>query len=314
MTDTSHSLGPAPKRGRPRKAADAQPSADQIRRLKFIERAALWTGRVGRRAVAMTFDVSVGHVTSDFQRYRELAPRNLSYDIGEKCFRPTDSFEPVFGSEDPATVLSTITGTASLAHQDRVRLLGFDLPADAVEALPIAIDQDLLIAVCRSITSGRALEIDYQSMTTPEPARRIFAPHALIFTGQRWLTRGWDGRHEQYRDIALARILSASSVRALSNTPRDMHWHDRARVELSLRENLSSSQKAVTAREFGMHAKGDGSFAVQINPRQAMIPYVLDHHRLRPTDPSSHTLPIRLSDYEAIRRFDRRGEQGGPAA
>src|SRR5438309_2359379 len=88
-----------PRRGRPRKASDAAPSADQLRRLKFIERAVLWTGQVGRRAVATTFDVSVGHVTSDFQRYREMAPHNLSYDVGDKCFRPTEVFEPIFESE-----------------------------------------------------------------------------------------------------------------------------------------------------------------------------------------------------------------------
>ena len=296
-------------RGRPRKAAGSLPSADQMRRLKFIERAALWTGQVGRRAVATTFDVSVGHVTSDFQRYREMAPDNLSYDVGEKCFRPTNAFEPIFGPEDPANVLNTVAATATLSHQDRARLLGFDLSVDAVQALPMAIDQTLLVSICRSITAGSMLEIDYQSMSTPDPVRRTFAPHALIFTGQRWLTRGWDGRHEEFRDIALARILRTGVVQSIDDLPRDAQWHDRVSIDLVPRDNLSSGQRAVTAREFGMQVRSDGTVGVTINPRQAMVPYILDQYRLRPSDATAQALPIRLVDYAAIQRFDRRSQQ-----
>ncbi len=296
------------KRGRPRKAAGAEPSADQLRRLQFIERAALWTGQVGRRAVATTFDVSISHVTSDFHRYREMAPRNLSYDVAEKCFRPTDSFNPLFGAEDPANILSTIAASAALPSQDRGRLLGFTPSVDVVQALPVAIDQPLFVTVCRAITSGAALDVNYQSMATPEAIGRLFAPHALIFTGQRWLVRGWDGRHQAYRDLALARILSAGASReGGEDLPRDGRWHDRAMLKISLIHGLSPGQVEVTAREFGMRRELDGDFAVRIEPRQAMIPYVLDHLRLRPPDNAGQAVPIRLRNYGDIREFDRPG-------
>jgi len=294
------------KRGRPRKAAGADPSADQMRRLRFIERAALWTGQVGRRAVAATFDVSISHVTSDFHRYREMAPRNLSYDVTEKCFRPTDSFKPLFGAEDSSSILSTIAASVALPSQDRGRLLGFTPSVDVVQALPVAIDQPLLVTVCRAITAGAVLDINYQSMATPEAIARLFSPHALIFTGQRWLVRGWDGRHQAYRDLALARILSAGTSRKVSeDLLRDDQWHDRAALEIGLIDGLSPGQAEVTGREFGMGREPDGSFAVRIEPRQAMIPYVLDHLRLRPADHVGKVVPILLRNYGDIREFDR---------
>lgn len=295
------------KRGRPRKAAGAEPSADQMRRLLFIERAALWTGQVGRRAVATTFDVSIGHVTSDFHRYREMAPRNLSYDVAEKCFRPTDAFKPLFETEDPASILNTIAASVSLPKQDRGRLLGFTPSVDVVQALPAAIDQTLLVTVCRAITAGATLDINYQSMATREAVERYFTPHALIFTGLRWLVRGWDGRHHAYRDLALARILSATPRDTGQRLPRDDQWHDRAALEIGLIDGLSPGQKEVTAREFGMSHEPDGRFAVRLEPRRAMIPYVLDHLRLRPADHSDQSAPIRLRNYDIIQEFDRVG-------
>ena len=308
-SQSSINLQAAAKRGRPRKGANAAPSADRLRRLKFIERAALWTGQVGRRAVATTFDVSVGHVTLDFQRYREMAPGNLNYDVAEKCFRPTDVFKPIFGEEGPASILGTLAATAALPLQERGRLLGFTPSVDAIQPIPVAIDQDLLISVCRAITAGGAMEISYQSMSTPDPQPRTFAPHALVFTGQRWLVRGWDSRHHAFRDLALARFLSAREAGSPGLLPRDHQWHCRATLELGLVDGLSPSQADVSAREFGMTMQKAGGYAVSIQPRQALIPYILDHLRLRPNEVVGQVVPIRLRNYSEIRQFDRASEQ-----
>ncbi|MCV9999445.1 WYL domain-containing protein [Pararhizobium sp. YC-54] len=274
--------------------------------MQFIERAALWTGQVGRRSVASTFDVSISNVTLDFQRYREIAPRNLAYDVAAKCFRPTEVFEPVFGRDDPSSVLTTIAATASLPLQDRSRLLGFAPSVDTVQPLPVAIDQDLLALVCKSITAGSTMTITYQSMNTPHPVERSFSPHALIFTGQRWLVRGWDDRHRAYRDLALARIMSVAPGENTVALPRDDHWHDRVRILLGLADGLSPSQAAVTAREFGMSLT-DGSYAVEFEPRKAMVPYVLDQLRLRGGQKEGG--PVRIKNYSDIRSCDRPGSR-----
>lgn len=291
------------KRGRPRKGAGDAPSPEQLRRLKFIERAARWTGRVGRRAVATTFDLSLSHVSLDLQRYRAMAPNNLIYDVAQKCFRPTERFRPVFDDGDAANLLSTIAATAWLPEHERGRLVGFAIPAEAVQPFPMAADQDLLAMLCRNITGGGALEIGYQSLNTPEPVNRTFSPRALIYTGQRWLVRGWDGRHDGFRDLALARIVAARDSSVLPDIPRDDLWHDRAILTLVPVDGLSPSQAKVTAREYGMIIDADGTYRVEIPARQALVPYLLDYLRLRPADIAAG--PVRLLDYEGIARFDR---------
>lgn len=303
MPNQTVSVNPS-RRGRPRKALGAPASPEQIRRMQFIERAAMWTGRVGRRAVATTFDVSIGHVTNDFQRYRDLAPDNLSYDIGEKCFRPTPVFRPIFEAENATSLLRIIAATTSLPAKDGSRLLGFEIAADSVHPLPVAVDEEMLAKVCRAITSGALVKIEYQSMNTPEPVSRDFAPRALIFTGQRWLVRGWDARHTDFRDLALGRILSARSGSEVTEHPRDALWHNLAAIQIGLADGLSPGQAEVTAREFGMK-RSEGEFSVQTNVRQAMVPYVLDHLRVRPVDAAAQSLPLRLLNYPAIKPYDR---------
>jgi hypothetical protein len=293
-------------RGRPCKPSGAPASPEQVRRMQFIERAAMWTGRIGRRAVATTFDISIGHVTNDFQRYRDLAPDNLSYDIGEKCFRPTSLFRPVFEAETSSELLRIIAATTSLPAKDSSRLLGFEIAADAVHPLPVALDEDLLASVCRAVTSGALVKIEYQSMNTPEPVSREFAPHALIFTGQRWLVRGWDGRRGDFRDLALGRILTAKSGSVDYDYPRDALWHEVAAIKIGLAEGLSAGQAEVTAREYGMK-RVKGRFSVRTDVRQAMVPYVLDHLRVRPTDSAAKSLPLRLLNYAEIKAYDRPG-------
>ena len=103
---------------------------------------------------------------------------------------------------------------------------------------------------------------------------------------------------------------SASSREAGEHLPRDDQWHDRSALEIGLIDGLSPGQVEVTAREFGMHREPDGSFAVRIEPRLAMIPYVLDHLRLRPADYAGQAVPIRLRNYDDIREFDRPGAAG----
>lgn len=274
--------------------------------MQFIERAAMWTGRVGRRAVATTFDVSIGHVTNDFQRYRDLAPDNLSYDIGERCFRPTAVFQPVFEAENSTELLRIIAATTSLPAKDGSRLLGFEIAADAVHPLPVAVDEALLASVCRAITSGALVKIEYQSMNTPEPVSREFAPHALIFTGLRWLVRGWDGRHADFRDLGLGRILTAQDGSDAPDHPRDALWHDVTAIKIGLADGLSPGQAEVTAREFGMR-RVKGKFSVRTDVRQAMVPYVLDHLRVRPTDSAATSLPLRLLNYPELKAYDRPG-------
>ncbi|UCV28135.1 WYL domain-containing protein [Ferribacterium limneticum] len=234
-----------------------------------------------------------------------MAPQNLSYDIAEKCFRPTKQFKPIFAIDNPANLLTTIAATAWLPDQERGRLLGFALPVDGMPPFAVAIDRELLAAICRCITGETALQVSYQSLTTPEPVSRYFVPHALIFTGLRWLVRGWDGRHKAYRDLALARFVSARETSTFERGPRDEDWFELVSLHIATAKGLSCGQAEVTAREYGMKPDGDGGYLVELKLRRAVLPYVLDYLRLRPSDAFAAASPICLRNYSDVAEFDR---------
>ena len=64
-------------------------------------------------------------------------------------------------------------------------------------------------------------------------------------------------------------------------------------------------RRGVTAREFGMRCGADGSYTIRIEPLPTMIPYVLNHLRLRPADYAARAAPIWLRNYCDVREFDR---------
>lgn len=303
---------PTPRRrGRPRRLEGDQPSAGQIRRLKIIESAAFWTGAVGRRRLASAFGISINHASNDLSQYRKLAPKNLWYDIDAQCYRPTPDFSPQLGEAAAGDVLEQLAALADRSAEDRLASLGFDLPVATVKALPGGITSDVLALVTRAIAGGTGLDIVYQSMRTPEPVSRRFWPHALLFTGFRWLARGWDGSRQNWGDMALARMVEAKSVgdRSPMSPLNDTAWHRTLEIELEPNPKFSPSQRESLAREYGMHLDTEAGWLLRLPVREALIPYFLDYLNLRPRDHSKGRVPLlHLRNASAVFRFDRDGD------
>lgn len=296
------------RRGRPRRLDGDQPSAGQIRRLKIIEAAAFWTGAVGRRRLASAFGISVNHASNDLSQYRKLAPQNLWYDIDAQCYRPTPDFTPQLGEAAAGDVLEQLAALADKSVEERLSNLGFDLPVATVRALPGGITSDVLALITRAIANGTGLEIVYQSMRTPEQVSRRFWPHALLFSGFRWLARGWDGSRENWGDMALARMVKAKSIGDRSPVPsaNDSAWHHSHEIELEPNPKLSNSQRMSLAREYGMHLDNQSRWLLRLPVREALIPYFLDYLNLRPQTHSKGQIQLlHLRNASAISRFDR---------
>jgi len=297
----------AARPGRPRKAPDADPSPDQLRRLKFIERSAFWAGRVGRRAVANAFDVSLGHASKDFACYRRLAPRNLDYDPEEGCYRPSTAFRALFAPEPPEQLLEILGASVQLPIQERLRWLGFDAPAIRVGPLPMQMNLKTTATLFRALVSGTGLRLTYQSLELPLPALRLLQPTGFIHTGRRWLVRGWDADRQGFRDFAIARVLKATPVRSISTAPRDDAWHEMTTLEIEPGSDLSPSQAAVVAREHGMTKGHGGDWKLHYDVRLALVPYTLDFLGLRPGSVRQGDVPdVKLANYEELAVHDRR--------
>jgi hypothetical protein len=302
----------AERRGRPRKPAGARPSPEQLRRLKFIERSAYWSGRVGRRAVAHAFDVSLGHASQDFARYKQLAPSNLIYDNSEACYRPSGAFRPFFGAEPPEVLLEVLAASVGLPDAERARWLGFDAPAARVGPLPTRIAAQPTALILRAMLSGANLRFTYQSLESPEPAGRRVHPTGLIHTGRRWLLRAWDFDRAAFRDFAIARVLKAELLRVAPAAPRDDDWHERIDLVVEPAPELSASQAAIIAREYGMALDADERWRLRHDVRRALLPYLLDHLGLRPGEGRVGDIrEVCLVNYSDLAAFDRRGDSAG---
>lgn len=315
MTDVSHGKSFKPgrrRRGRPRKQSADKPSPGQIRRMEFLERAVLWAGTVGRRTLATAFDVSVNHVTQDFSRYRRIAPRNLLYDVSAQCYRPTPSFRPLLAEANAIDTLDRLATAAELSSQERRNALGFDVPIAAIRALPTGLDVGTLCLITRAITAGTGLELTYQSLSTQHPTRRCYWPQALLFTGFRWLARGWDIRHSDWTDLALVRMTAVKPVDDTCPVPvgDDHLWHELRTLEITPNASLSDAQRDIVAFEYGMSKDERGNWVVRMTVRRAMVPYVLDYFYLRPQKRSDagSVRPITLRNFEEVVQDDRRSE------
>ncbi len=226
---------------------------DQRQRFRFIEAHAIWCGAVRAADLRDSFDISTGKADKDFALYARMAPGNLKREPETGEFRPCDDFEPQF-----------LRGTASEYLQVlRNHELNSDLPlamaasghglAETLEPPAREFDVRVLARLTTAIREQRFLEIEYQSMSHPEPRRMQIAPHVLVFAG-RWHARAWSAHHESYRDFLLSRICGMPQLkdRCERDPAQDWDWNNDVAVRIAPHPELSAAQKKVVEQDHGM--------------------------------------------------------------
>ena len=119
----------------------------------------------------------------------------------------------------------------------------------------------------------RSIDVHYQSMSKdrPEPIWRRITPHAFGYDGFRWHVRAYCHVTDKFKDFLLPRILGVGEMGDGGADPlQDALWQERFGVEIGPHPDLTASQKAVVAKDFGM----EGGSAV-LTVRYAMLFYVL---------------------------------------
>jgi predicted DNA-binding transcriptional regulator YafY len=89
-----------------------------------------------------------------------------------------------------------------------------DLPSYASAPTPVrGVDPVTLRSVVGAIRRSEAIEVKYQSLSSPEPRWRWIAPHAIAFDGFRWHTRAFCLTDDCFKDFLLSRILDIRGSR-----------------------------------------------------------------------------------------------------
>ena len=243
------------------------------RRLEFIEFRLFWEGGVNRSDIIDTFDVSVPQASKDLTLYQERAPNNAVYDKSAKRYVASDQFEPHFLKPDPDGYLSRLRSVAE-GLIDLSESWITQVPDTDIALTPRRdIDAAVLRTVLGAVRDHRSVDIHYQSMSKdrPDPIWRRITPHAFGYDGFRWHVRAYCHVTDKFKDFLLPRILGIGALgEGGSDALNDALWQERFGVEIGPHPELTPSQKAVIAKDYGM----EGGSAV-LTVRYAMLFYVL---------------------------------------
>lgn len=243
------------------------------RRLEFIEFRLFWEGGVNRSDIIAMFDVSVPQASKDLTLYQGRAPQNAIYDKSAKRYVAGPQFSPIFLKPDPDAYLSRLRSLAEGLTEPAESWIASPPETDIALSPRRQVDIAVLQAVLGAVRKSQSLEVRYQSMSREraDPLWRRMTPHAFGYDGFRWHVRAYCHIDHKFKDFLLPRILGVRDPSDPGSSPaQDTQWNERFEVEIGPHPDLTPSQKAVVAKDFGM--KNDRAV---LTVRYAMLFYVL---------------------------------------
>lgn len=251
-------------------------------KLQFIEFRLFWEGHVNRGDLIHKFGISQNQASGDLNRYIALAPENMVYDKSGKTYVRSPSFNPLFLKPDATQFLSQVRSVFEGLIAPEDAWIGNIPTFDAAPAPTRGIDPVVLRAIVIAIRRHEAVEVRYQSMSSPDPEWRWIAPHALAFDGFRWHARSFCEKSFDYRDFVISRIVDTRQSRPVGTTSAaDKAWDEIVDLEIGPHPDLSPNQRRVIELDYGME---DG--CVKIPVRRALLYYALKRLGLD-TDPAA---------------------------
>jgi hypothetical protein len=243
------------------------------RRLEFIEFRLFWEGGVNRADIIEMFNVSVPQASKDLTLYQERAPHNAVYDKYAKRYVASETFKPIFLKPDPDGYLSRLRSLSEGLAERSDSWIAQPPETDIAITPRRAVDPLVLKAVLTALRERRSVEIYYQSLSKerPKPIWRRMTPHAFGYDGFRWHVRAFCHLDQRFNDFLLPRTLGVGDMGDPGpGAEHDVLWQETFEVEIAPHPELTDSQKAVVAKDFGM---ADGRSVLRV--RYAMLFYVL---------------------------------------
>lgn len=253
------------------------------KRLEFIDFRLRWDGRLNRGDISDFFGISTPQASLDIARYLEMAPDNAWYDRSERSYIATEAFRPLFPSSQPQKYLSDLLAQAYGISNQGDSFLGWAPPVAMAPTPSRTLSAETLITLLGAMRRGRALEMTYQSMTSPAPKKRLVSPKALGHDGHRWHVRAYCHEENDFRDFVIARILSLGTEQVVPvRAPTDHDWETQVTLVLAPNPGLSEAHQRVIELDYGME---NGKLRFQC--RRALLLYVVRNLGLDEVDGKS---------------------------
>jgi len=215
----------------------------------------LWEGRLNNARLRELFNIGDIRASQMIREFREIHPDYLIWNPVTRSFHATeDAFmeSPVVreGKHGEAVSLARYLTLVELPHTS----FESTQPRGAWAAFPdLSVPSPRIFSnISEAIRVRRALEISYMSMREPVPHKRVISPHSLIQAGRRWHTRAYSAEHQQFRDYALGRIVSAQLLDQPMEKQEedDRAWMTNVPVRLIAHPDLTKDQEAVIRYEY----------------------------------------------------------------
>ncbi|GGO65370.1 WYL domain-containing protein [Bowmanella pacifica] len=190
----------------------------QKQRLAYIDFCLLFKGAIYRQDLINRFEVGLSAGTRDFNLYKELAPRNLSYNSCDKRYFQTPEFKPLF-EHDAKRTLTKLANDIS----DGFDAIGdIHFPVEAPSSLNVP-DIFIVARLVQAIINNKAVSVIYTSLSSGSGAR-VLVPHSIVDNGLRWHVRAYDRKSQSFRDFVLTRISKVT----IKGTPEE---YEQARAD-----------------------------------------------------------------------------------
>ena len=223
------------------------------RRLRFIELRLYWEGTLNRGDLTERFGISTQQASADIALYQERARRNCEYDRAAKTYVARDTFKPIFGGPDPHTYLNELRSLGNGLTTATQSWVGTFPSFDTVPYPKRKVDPETLRLVLWGIRAGKAIEVQYVSLSRPEPFWRWITPHALGYDGHRWHARAFCHDRGNFLDFVLSRILEAGDTASHTIDPGyDRQWNEEVELEIGTHPELPVEHRRAVELDYGM--------------------------------------------------------------
>ncbi len=227
----------------------------------------MFTSSVTRNEIIQRFECGTAAASRDLALYKQLAPKNLTYNTTEKQYLLESNFKPLF-NHDPRKTLVKLANDIS----DGFDAIGdTKFPVEAPSSLNVP-DLMIVARISQAIFQNKAINIIYTSLSSGSNSRDI-VPHSIIDNGLRWHVRAYCRKSEEFRDFVLTRITKATVKSGTSKEheikEQDKEWNTFISLELVPHPRNIEHPTAI-ALDYGMV---DGSMTIKT--RAAFTGYLL---------------------------------------
>lgn len=228
-----------------------------------------WEGELSNARIREVFGVQAVQSSRLLATYMAERGGALSRATPRAPVKPSARFDDEVPPTSADDYLRLLAGAAP-------SLPGLDL---IVEARPSLLSENprLFADLLNASRTGTGLWITYGSMQNPGGIERSIFPHSLVRAPRRWHVRAWCDLRKEFRDFALGRVLSYTTLDQPAPKLRrqDADWNRFVNLKVVAHPDFGEEHQWLLRREYFT-----GKASMNLRVRKALASYVVQDLRL----------------------------------